>query len=175
MSTVGHLVDSQIWTLDKGAAVSAGRQGFAAWLYEQFLPVLWDRWTVLNCQVDAGCSPPLDPNNPHDLQQLAMLEFAPPSPNAGSKKWDGLVPKQTDACGLNSEDFQVCNWQTLEDRNYGDVLTTLRGPVTRPVPTIRTPGRGSTGATWASPPPTSPPGRSAISSAILPWVKTAST
>ena len=129
LSTVGRLVSSQIWTLDKQAALSAGRQGFAVWLYEQFLPVLWDRWTVLNCQHRTGCDPPLDPVAPSGLQELAMLEFIPTtSPNAGSKSWDGLVPRQT-GCSLSVDDVPVCSWATLEDEQYRDVLLTLREPV----------------------------------------------
>lgn len=57
------MVGSQIWTLDRQAALSAGRQGFAVWLYEQFLPAVWERWLVHNCKF-FSCFPPLDPHAP---------------------------------------------------------------------------------------------------------------
>lgn len=49
LATVGHLVGSQTWTLDQLASASAGRQSFTRWVYQRFLPALWDRWEVENC------------------------------------------------------------------------------------------------------------------------------
>ena len=46
MPFAGWPVSSQVWTLSKGAALSGGRQQFTRWTYEQFLPLLWDRWDV---------------------------------------------------------------------------------------------------------------------------------
>ena len=52
LATVGRLVASNIWQLDRQAALSSGRQGFTRSVYEAFIPVLWDRWEVTGCIVN---------------------------------------------------------------------------------------------------------------------------
>jgi hypothetical protein len=50
MTTVGTLVNSQLWTLDTTGALSVSRQQFTLWALQSFLPAVWDRWEISNCR-----------------------------------------------------------------------------------------------------------------------------
>lgn len=122
LQDVGRLLTSQIWALKPQAALSASRQAFTLWIYEAFLPVLWDRWTVHGCDTSIGtnetCFPP-----PSDA--LGMKSYVN---NAGVVDFDGLVPRQT-PCNNNSFQFH-CTWTDLKTQGYGDAYSTLTTPVT---------------------------------------------
>ena len=55
LTTVGRLVGpSQIWTLDRDAGQSSGRQAFTRWIYQAFLPTLWDHWASIDPNQTGG-------------------------------------------------------------------------------------------------------------------------
>jgi hypothetical protein len=151
LSTVGHLVGSQIWTLDPAGALSASRQGFALWVYQSFLPALWDRWAVSamstgqdereDCfwpgpSVGELCVPPgssvdtFVPTPPDN--GLGMASWMAYMDDEGDQlaNWDGLLPKQT-PCSIQfiPEQVTVCQFTSLGDHGYSDTLTYLRTPV----------------------------------------------
>jgi len=123
LSTVGHLVSAQVWTLDRQAAVSAGRQRFTGWLYEQFLPVLWDHWHVTKCGSDYGC--PLPPQGP-------LMRWYPdpnfPDPTRVTDI-DGVLPKQLPCHAEFLNAIAVCHWATFDEQGYGPSVNTLIGAV----------------------------------------------
>lgn len=49
LSTVGHQVSAQVWILDQDGLLSVSRYAFTRWVYNKFLPALWDRWQVSKC------------------------------------------------------------------------------------------------------------------------------
>jgi hypothetical protein len=121
LNTVGGLVASQTWTLDRQAAVSLGRRAFTRWVYESFLPVLWDRWSVSRCTDQTGskrqCIPPRN-------TRLVRTEPGAQWRGKPTINFDGLVPKQSPCI------IPYCKWVSLEDSGYRDVVNTLVGPVT---------------------------------------------
>ena len=59
--TVGSLVNGRLLTIDETAMLSAGRQGFARWAYELFLPAYWNRYHAVRCHnfgTDSYCNLP---------------------------------------------------------------------------------------------------------------------
>lgn len=84
LMTVGSLANSRILTLDRTAALSAGRQAFAKWAYQQLTPAYWERLEVSNCQynVPAGiyCTPPSGPN----VRTVGQHHFVAIVPNAST-------------------------------------------------------------------------------------------
>ena len=64
LRTVGALVAGQVLTFDAAAAQSAGRQAFALWVYQGFLPTVASIYNVSGCQdsiepyVTTSCTPP---------------------------------------------------------------------------------------------------------------------
>ena len=148
LSTVGHLVGSQSWTLDTVGAVSASRQGFAVWVYQSFLPALWDRWAVSAMGPGEGsdctwvpsvlCVPPGSSTDnsvstpPDGGLGMASWQYTDNGDGTSDTSWDGLLPKQT-PCYIDSSDpFSPsieCIFQSLEDHKYTDTLTYLRTPV----------------------------------------------
>jgi hypothetical protein len=156
LSTVGHLVGSQIWTLDPEGALSLHRQAFTAWVYQAFLPALWDRWTVqpmgvgFGCNWDADrtfCVPPGSsaatwvPTPPDN--GLGMVSWQPDS-SVPTTSFDGLLPKQTPCSVDTSNPFETivpCIFQDLTDHGYGDTLTYLR--TTPPATCVYNPGQSA--------------------------------
>jgi hypothetical protein len=114
LSAVGQLIDSRAWTLNQDAAQSAGSQGFAKWMYQQFLPVLWDRWTVTNCP-EADDFNVFCPKN-----DAAMKSWM--TNDDGTTNFDGFIQKVT-PCVLQ------CVWPTLADQGYKDTLNFVRSPI----------------------------------------------
>jgi hypothetical protein len=118
LRAVGRLVASQVWKLDEQAALSASRQSFTLWLYQAFLPVVWDRWTVHGCDTSVlspTCNPP--PNGP------GMNTY---TNSNGVVDFDGLVPRQTPCV----EHFQfICTWTDLKTQGYDTTYSTLTQPV----------------------------------------------
>jgi hypothetical protein len=51
LMTLGAEVKSRILTLDETAALSAGRQAFAIWVTQLYLPVYWARYYVTLCRL----------------------------------------------------------------------------------------------------------------------------
>ncbi len=123
MSTVGHLVSSQVWTLSKGAALSGGRQQFTRWTYEQFLPLLWDRWRVTGCIEGEWYSGECQPL----LTASALLRLTPNSYEGTDI--DGLLPRQTPCHQLGGSLELQCTFTGLEQQGYGEAVETLTGPV----------------------------------------------
>ena len=60
LRTVGGLVNGRLLTLDTTAMLSAGRQGFAKWVYQLYTPAFWTRYQVRGCR-DPICEPPSVP------------------------------------------------------------------------------------------------------------------
>ena len=52
--TVGAEVKGRLLTLDQTAALSAGRQAFAIWVTQLYLPAYWRRYHVTGCRNDVG-------------------------------------------------------------------------------------------------------------------------
>jgi hypothetical protein len=124
LSTIGRLVASGTWELDKQAAVSSGRQAFTRSMYEAFLPVLWDRWFVTGCVVarrETTCRPPAQgPLLVHTRGQviggIPTIDF------------HGLVPRQA-PCTFSLFNPSNCTWLSLE-QGFGPTLNVLLGAVT---------------------------------------------
>jgi hypothetical protein len=51
---VGGEVKGRLLTLDQTAALSAGRQAFAIWVTQLYLPAYWRRYLVTGCRNDVG-------------------------------------------------------------------------------------------------------------------------
>ncbi len=49
LSVIGSEVKGRLLTLDETAALSSGRQAFAVWATQLYLPVYWRRYRVSNC------------------------------------------------------------------------------------------------------------------------------
>ena len=114
MRTVGRLQASTLWQLDPLAARSASRQGFARWVYSQYLPAIWDHWEVGNCYIPDGCA----------QQGKLMPYYATYFPD-NTVSFHGLVPRQT-PCGV-----VYCGWYSLESHNYKPTIDELVTPITR--------------------------------------------
>ena len=121
LQAVGHLVVAQVWKLDTQAMLSAGRQSFTLWAYNGLLPVLWDRWNVVDCFPGNGGGAPacVAPQNGDGMKSYTT--------NDGSTTFDGLVPTQRPCDHLFVN--QHCVWASLETQGYADALKTLRGAV----------------------------------------------
>jgi hypothetical protein len=124
MRTVGRLKQTQLWQLDTLAARSASRQGFAQWIYSEYLPTIWDHWDVDNCKVRNGCA-----------QQGKLMPFYAPYDPDGTVSFKGLVPRQG-PCGSF-----YCGWYSLESHGFTDTINTLVDP---PTPSCVYDGKGDT-------------------------------
>jgi hypothetical protein len=114
MSTVGRLRDSGHWKLDTAAAASAHRQGFARWVYQQFLPALWDDWTVDHCRIHWGCAQP-GPMMRH------WQDIGEDQDGYEEADFSGYLPRQK-PCGEVH-----CEWQSLEQQTgWDDTIKTLK-------------------------------------------------
>ncbi len=125
MATVGRLSESNVWTLNTDAAQSAGRQGFTKWVYQEYLPVLWDRWNVTNCLIaaqhvdeDEYCA-----KNGPTMNSYVVRPRG--GGNGNAVDFDGLLPRQN-ACPW----YRRCEWASLQFQNFGDVADILTKPVT---------------------------------------------
>jgi len=103
LGTVGQLVASQVWTLDEAGYLSANRQAFTLWIYQTFLPLLWEQWQVTNCMTqvigDVVCTPPPDG---------AYLS----SYSEGGVNFTGLLPPQTPCTYSGSSGETSCAFET---------------------------------------------------------------
>jgi hypothetical protein len=50
LMTVGSLTNGRVLTLDSAAMLSAGRQSFARWVYQLYIPAYWQRYNVIFCK-----------------------------------------------------------------------------------------------------------------------------
>ena len=102
--TVGSLVNGRLWTVDEQGMLSAGRQGFARWAYQLYLPAYWNRYHVDNCRTytSSYCSVP-------DVKPLRVLwsgrypgftdyEFEAVLPNTSNCKYTFYVVYSTHEC-----------------------------------------------------------------------------
>jgi hypothetical protein len=120
LATVGRLVASNIWQLDRQAALSSGRQGFTRSVYEAFIPVLWDRWEVTGCIVNRSFAKQMDCSVPSagPLVKTTGLDF------------QGVFARQK-PCDFNPSGGKLtCRWKSFEELGYGDTVKTLLDPVT---------------------------------------------
>jgi hypothetical protein len=134
MSTVGNLVASQIWQIDAGSALSASRQQFTRWVYQGFLPAVWDLWDMSYCNTDTGettygiqiCFPP--------PQELGISYYSTgyyetsDGGNYAYTSFVGLLPRQT-PCAQGPYGFYYCHFVSLQSHGYGPALTSLFTPV----------------------------------------------
>jgi hypothetical protein len=176
LTTVGELVSRPspsvpLWQVDRDAYTSAARQAFATWVYQTFLPVVWDRWVITGCRVSTFTHCTLPADGPH----MAAYDAA-----AGS--FTGLLPKQTPCflqC-LRSSCITTCSWGgPRTSSTFSGARSRARAPSTRPPATP-----GNMAATWAcrpAPPATSsttaaagisPPDR-ATRTRVRPWYEDA--
>jgi hypothetical protein len=124
-ATVGRLVASDVWELDRQAALSAGREAYTRSIYHGLLPSLWDRWEVERCvggQVKQCLAPQAGP---------LLNWWYRPGQSIRSVNFRGLVPRQ-DPCPPNFIlDFgnRNCTFKSLEEAGYGDTIQTLLTPV----------------------------------------------
>jgi FG-GAP-like repeat len=122
LATVGRLVGSETWRLNRQAALSAGRQSFTRMIYQAFLPKLWDLWSVTRChhQLKPRCNAP---------EGGRLMNVFPDDPGV---RFEGLVPRQT-PCTLFGAlpPVMQCSWRSLEDKGYEDTVRTLVAPVSR--------------------------------------------
>lgn len=133
LATVGHLVGSQTWTLNQEAAVSAGRQAFQTWIYQKFVPVLWDYWDVKECRTwDQPIYVDLynDPYTP--ACTLPQADAAVQVLNLVDGFY-GLIPRQQ-MCSPSPHPIpQVwwwdCSFVGLSQAGYKDAVTVLFGPI----------------------------------------------
>lgn len=128
MSTVGFLRAEGIWSLDKVAAASAHRQAFASWTYGQFLPSLWDSWTVEHCRIYWGCA-----------QAGPMMKYwqaiGEDQDGYNEARFSGFVPRDPKPCGKIH-----CGWTSLEQQTgWDDTIATLSKPI--PASCIYSPGK----------------------------------
>ena len=132
LTTVGRLVGpSQIWTLDGDAAQSSGRQAFTRWIYQAFLPTLWDHWASIDPNQTGGFR-----GGVHECLYGGTYDCTPPengpgmatySTSSDGTDFNGLVPRQT-PCSWSL--WQKCRWTSLEDQGYSDTVKKLVGEVT---------------------------------------------
>ena len=119
LRTVGELVGSQVWTLDEIGVLSASRYGFTQWVYQTFLPLLWDKWVITNCKEDdpreLACTPP---------QSGPYMQSTD-----GGVNFTAILQKEGNGC------VQVCSrWACSTDCNYGNTPEqTLADVVWKPV------------------------------------------
>jgi hypothetical protein len=67
LMTIGAEVKGRLLTLDETAALSSGRQAFAIWVTQLYLPAYWRRYQVTGCALSGGattyvCHLPSGPN-----------------------------------------------------------------------------------------------------------------
>ncbi|MBA2570883.1 MAG: VCBS repeat-containing protein [Chloroflexi bacterium] len=121
LATVGHLVSAQVWTLDRAGALSASRQQFTTWVYQQFLPVLWDRWSVSGCidgeWYSGECQGP-------EAGPLTKVVSYP-----AGEDIDGLLPHQSPCHQLGGGLELQCSFTGLATQGYGAAVRTLVDPV----------------------------------------------
>jgi hypothetical protein len=120
LATVGRLIASNSWQLDRQAALSSGRQGFTRSVYEAFIPVLWDRWEVTGCIVNRSFAKQMDCSVPSagPLVKTTGLDF------------QGVFARQK-PCDFNPSGGKLtCRWKSFEELGYGDTVKTLLDPVT---------------------------------------------
>jgi hypothetical protein len=86
LTLVGQLRQRGTWQLDTAGMESAGREGFALWVYKTLLPTVYVRYNITNCRTDPkthiACSAP--PAAPWRVgSDTDFTVFAPP-PTVGS-------------------------------------------------------------------------------------------
>lgn len=86
LGMVGQLVQGRWRDLDEIGMLSSSRLGFATWLYQAFLPSLWDKWEITGCSSTAflRCGPPPDGKYMSKYKKHSTYT-----------DFTGLLPKQT--------------------------------------------------------------------------------
>lgn len=145
--TVGHLVGSLTWTLDEVAGASAGRQSFTRWVYQRFLPALWDRWEVQNCwswaawdatvEVTYYCNLPAQKRA--DGTNGTNVEWTAPQCDSVTNSCTGgtftsYLPRQTPCTAehggfANRVYFWDCTFVGPDQDGYADTVGVLFDPV----------------------------------------------
>lgn len=121
LSAVGAQINSGAFTLDQNAMLSAGRQAFSLWAYQQFLPELWSYYVVTSCknhtdndvvyEVKYVCDPPPDGDwydGPRGKNFNAILDKATKCTSKTTNA--GLPVVETDECTFTtpqSTEFSV--------------------------------------------------------------------
>lgn len=100
LSTIGQLTASQTWTVDQAGYLSFSRQAFTQWVYQAFLPILWNRYEVIGCGalLNGVCDPPSDDVN------IASYTSRPGPDGSPTVDFVGLLP------AVNQDANPICNW-----------------------------------------------------------------
>jgi FG-GAP-like repeat len=130
LGSVGGMVSSRVWTLDAQAALSAGREGFTLTVYRDYLPALWDRWTVTRCAKGVSGVYFCDRPSPDPLIRQTRVDkgVGPGGPHVWD--FDGLFPKQTPCQPfflLNRQ--SSCTFKSLDESQFKQTEHVLIDPI----------------------------------------------
>lgn len=118
LGSVGGMYAKGIWTLDSLSSLSAGREGFALTVYRDYLPALWDRWTVTRCAHGVSvynCDRP----SRDDLIRQTRVDKTGHSTGPQVWDFDGILPKQTPCQPfflLNRQ--SSCTFKSLDESKF---------------------------------------------------------
>jgi len=84
-----------LWRVNKDAYLSAARKGFATWVYQTFLPLLWDLFVITGC----NNTPTLTCQPPPDDDYIAKY-------SSGGVNFTGLLPNDNSCTWFNN--VRVC-------------------------------------------------------------------
>ena len=118
LGSVGGMYAKGIWTLNSLASLSAGREGFALTVYRDYLPQLWDRWTVTRCAHDVSVYNCDRPSHDDLIRQTRVDKTGH---STGPQVWDfdGILPKQTPCQPfflLNRQ--SSCTFKSLDESKF---------------------------------------------------------
>ena len=115
LTTVGTLVNSQLWALDTAGALSVSRQQFALWALQAFLPEVWDRWVITGCKADT---------RPFTTDCVGVTVCCGGGTwlrtNDGGVSFTAVLPKQ-EPCSILAEN-KVCEWDQAPSTTMTNLL-----------------------------------------------------
>jgi hypothetical protein len=103
LMTIGSEVNGRVLTLDTTATLSAGRQSFARWIYQLYLPAFWDKFQVEFCRQSTldgwYCQIPGGPN----------VRVKPGRPGYAPTDFTAILPRQGSGC-VGTRFTVSCSW-----------------------------------------------------------------
>jgi Domain of unknown function DUF11 len=102
LTLVGQLRHLGTWKLDAIGMESAGREGFALWVYKALLPLIWARYNITRC---------VTPNTFNVCNAPPAGPWVIPQPNNGFESI-GPPPGSNPPCSKQQTGFHPVTWQT---------------------------------------------------------------
>jgi hypothetical protein len=123
LSAVGAEVKGRLLTLDESAALSAGRQAFAIWVTQMYLPLYWRRYHVTGCRNGTDAWPPPATTYKCDVPSGSFARVT--GHNGASTNFHAVL---VGGSGCSSTDFyelvlRACTWRSPAGATYDRVVS----------------------------------------------------